>query len=384
MEAGKLMDMVEVFEGLEDWRNAQQTRHRLSELLTIAVCAVLSGADDFEDISQWGRIKLPWLRGFLSLDYGIASPDTFERVFAVLDPKGFERAFREWVAGVIPALKQEQVIAIDGKTSRRTTSKAAAQPLHMVSAFAAEVGLVLGQVATDQKSNEITAIPQLLRTLDVAGCLVTIDAMGTQTAIAGEIRERGADYVLCVKDNHPKLLDSILLAQAGVGGALQAASSGESHNTGHGREEWRRCWAFDAGDRLYKGDQWRDLQSFALVERTRRIGDKTSVERRYYISSLAPDAEKLMRAVRSHWEVENRLHWCLDVQFGDDYARARTGHVAHNLALVRHIALNLIRLNTSVKTSIKTKRLLAATSDEFRAALLGFAAELGDDDEEDE
>ena len=324
------------------------------------------------------------MRGFLSLDYGIASPDTFERVFAVLDPKGFERAFREWVAGVIPALKQEQVIAIDGKTSRRTTSKAAAQPLHMVSAFAAEVGLVLGQVATDQKSNEITAIPQLLRTLDVAGCLVTIDAMGTQTAIAGEIRERGADYVLCVKDNHPKLLDSILLAQAGVGGALQAASIGESHNTGHGREEWRRCWAFDAGDRLYKGDQWRDLQSFALVERTRRIGDKTSVERRYYISSLAPDAEKLMRAVRSHWEVENRLHWCLDVQFGDDYARARTGHVAHNLALVRHIALNLIRLNTSVKTSIKTKRFLAATSDEFRAALLGFAAELGDDDEEDE
>jgi predicted transposase YbfD/YdcC len=383
MEAGKLMDMVEVFEGLEDWRNAQQTRHRLSELLTIAVCAVLSGADDFEDISQWGRMKLSWLRGFLSLDYGIASPDTFERVFAVLDPKSFERAFREWVAGVIPALRQEQVIAIDGKTSRRTTSKAAAAPLHMVSAFAAEVGLVLGQVATDQKSNEITAIPQLLRTLDVAGCIVTIDAMGTQTAIASEIRERGADYVLCVKDNHPKLLDSILLAQAGVGGALQAVSTWESHNHGHGRDEWRRCWAFEAGDRLYKGEQWRDLKSFALVERTRTVGEKSSVERRYYISSVAPDAEKFMRAVRSHWEVENRLHWCLDVQFGDDYARARTGHVAHNLALVRHIALNLIRLNTSVNASIKTKRLLAATSDEFRAALLGFAADLGDHDEED-
>ena len=380
MEAGKLMDMVEVFEGLEDWRNAQQTRHRLSEMLTIAVCAVLSGADDFEDISQWARIKLPWLRRFLSLDYGIASPDTFERVFAALDPTGFERAFREWVAGVIPALDHEQVIAIDGKTSRRTTSKAAAAPLHIVSAFAAELGLVLGQVATDQKSNEITAIPRLLRTLDVAGCIVTIDAMGTQTAIAGQIRERGADYVLCVKDNHPKLLDAILLAQAGVGGALQAASSWESHNRGHGREEWRRCWAFEAGDRLYKGDQWRDLKSFALLERTRTIGDKTSVERRYYISSLAPDAEKFMRAVRSHWEIENRLHWCLDVQFGDDYARARSGHVAHNLALVRHIALNLIRLNTSVKTSIKTKRLLAATSDEFRAALLGFKT---DDEDED-
>ena len=380
METGKLMDMVEVFEGLEDWRNAQQTRHRLSELLTIAVCAVLSGADDFEDISQWGRMKLSWLRGFLSLDYGIASPDTFERVFAVLDPKSFERAFREWVAGVIPALRQEQVIAIDGKTSRRTTSKAAAAPLHMVSAFAAEVGLVLGQVATDQKSNEITAIPQLLRTLDVAGCIVTIDAMGTQTAIASEIRERGADYVLCVKDNHPKLLDSILLAQAGVGGALQAVSTWESRNRGHGRDEWRRCWAFEAHGRLYKGEQWRDLKSFAVLERTRTVGEKTSVERRYYIGSVAPDAEKFMHAVRSHWEVENRLHWCLDVQFGDDYARARAGHVAHNLALVRHIALNLIRLNTSVKTSIKTKRLLAATSDEFRATLLGLEVDEDDDD----
>ncbi len=380
MEAGKLMDMVEVFEGLEDWRNAQQTRHRLSELLTIAVCAVLSGADDFEDISQWGRMKLSWLRGFLSLDYGIASPDTFERVFAALDPKSFERAFREWVAGVIPALRQEQVIAIDGKTSRRTTSKAAAAPLHMVSAFAAEVGLVLGQVATDQKSNEITAIPQLLRTLDVAGCIVTIDAMGTQTAIASEIRERGADYVLCVKDNHPKLLDSILLAQAGVGGALQAVSTWESRNRGHGRDEWRRCWAFEAHGRLYKGEQWRDLKSFAVLERTRTVGEKTSVERRYYIGSVAPDAEKFMHAVRSHWEVENRLHWCLDVQFGDDYARARAGHVAHNLALVRHIALSLIRLNTSVKTSIKTKRLLAATSDEFRATLLGLEVDENDDD----
>lgn len=282
------MDMVEVFEGLENWLNAQQARHHLSELLTIAVCSVLSGADDFEDVSQWGRMKLSWLRGFLSLDYGIASPDTFERVFAVLDPKSFERAFREWVAGVIPALRQEQVIAIDGKTSRRTTSKAAAAPLHMVSAFAAEVGLVLGQVATDRKSNEITAIPQLLRTLDVAGCIVTIDAMGTQTAIAGEIRERGADYVLCVKDNHPKLLDSILLAQAGVGGALQAVSTWESRNRGHGRDEWRRCWAFEAHDRLYKGEQWRDLKSFAVVERTLTVGEKTSVERRYYIGSVAP------------------------------------------------------------------------------------------------
>lgn len=384
MEADKVAAMVEVFEGLEDWRNAQQTRHRLSELLTVAVCAVLSGADDFEDISQWGRAKLDWLRGFLKLDYGVASPDTFERVFALLDPHQFERVFRNWVGAVIPALAHEQVIAIDGKTSRRTTSKAAATPLHLVSAFAAQVGIVLGQTATAEKSNEITAIPELLRTLDVADCIVTIDAMGTQTAIARQVREQGGHYVLCVKDNQPKLMESILLAHARVGGALTAASTSETRSRGHGREEVRRCEAYEVGERLYKVEQWRDIRSFAVVERTRIVGDKTTVERRHYISSLPPDADKIAHAVRSHWEVENRLHWCLDVQFNDDYARARTGHVAHNLALVRHIALNLIRLDTSRKTSIKTKRLLAATSDEFRAHLLGFELHDEDQDEDDE
>ena len=382
METEKLASMVEVFEGLEDWRNAQQTRHVLSELLTVAVCAVLSGADDFEDVSQWGRAKLDWLRGFLRLEYGVASPDTFERVFALLDPKGFERAFRAWVGAVIPALGRDQVIAIDGKTSRRTTSKAAAAPLHMVSAFAAEVGIVLGQTATAEKSNEITAIPELLRTLDIKGCIVTIDAMGTQTAIAHQIREGQGHYVLCVKDNHPKLLESIYLAHIGLEAPLIAVSTSETRSRGHGREEIRRCQAFEVGNRLYKAEQWRDIQSFAVVERTRTVGERTTVERQHYISSLAPDAEKVAHAVRSHWEVENRLHWCLDVQFGDDYARGRSGHVAHNLALVRHIALNLLRLNTARKTSIKTKRLLAATSDEYRAELLGL--EIAEEDDDDD
>lgn len=381
METDKLVALVEVFEGLEDWRSAQQTRHRLGELLTVAVCAVLSGADDFEDISQWGQAKLEWLRGFLKLDYGIASTDTFERVFALLDPKSFEHAFRRWVGMVIPALGHEQVIAIDGKTSRRTTSKKAAAPLHLVSAFAADVGVVLGQTATDAKSNEITAIPELLGVLDIKDCIVTIDAMGTQTAIAKMIRERGAHYVLCVKDNHPTLLDSILLTHVGVSGPLEVISATETRSRGHGREEVRLCQAFEADARLYKAAQWADLRSFATVERTRIVGGKKSVERRHYISSLPPDADKIAHAVRSHWEVENRLHWCLDVQFADDYARARTGHVAHNLALVRHVVLNLIRLNTSRKASIKTKRLLAATSDEYRAELLGFEPEEDEDDD---
>ena len=178
---------------------------------------------DFEDISQWGKEKLDWLRRFLTLDYGVASSVTFERVFALLDPKSFEQAFRSWVAMVIPALGHEQVIAIDGKSSRRTTSKAAAAPLHLVSAFAAEVGVVRGQVATGEKSNKITGIPELLGVLDIKGSIVTIDVMGTQAAIARTIRERGAHYVLCVKDNHPTLLDSILLTHAGVAGPLDAA-----------------------------------------------------------------------------------------------------------------------------------------------------------------
>lgn len=376
------MALVEVFEGLEDWRNAQQRRHRLDELLTMAVCAVLSGADDFEDIQQWGKEKLDWLRRFLTLDCGVASSDTFERVFALLDPKSFEHAFRSWVSMVIPALGHEQVIAIDGKTSRRTTSKKAAAPLHLVSAFAADVGVVLGQTATDAKSHEITAIPELLGVLDLKDCIVTIDAMGTQMAIAKMIRERSAHYVLCVKDNHPTLLDSIVLTHVGVGGPLEVISATETRSRGHGREEVRLCQAFEADAGLYKAAQWVDLRSFATVERTRIVGDKKSVERRHYISSLPPDADKIAHAVRSHWDVENRLHWCLDVQFSDDDARARTGYVAHNLALVRHIALNLIRLNTSRKASIKTKRLLAATSDEYRAELLGFEPQ--DEEEADD
>jgi predicted transposase YbfD/YdcC len=383
MDIGKLADMVEVFEGLEDWRNAQQTRHRLSELLTVAVCAVLSGADDFEEVSQWGQAKA-----------AVAARLSAARLWG-----GFARHLRARVradrseavrAGVSHlggphhpgAAAKDQVIAIDGKSSRRTTSKAAAAPLHLVSAFAANVGVVLGQTATAEKSNEITAIPELLKVLDIAGCIVTIDAMGTQTKIARTIRERGAHYVLCVKDNHPKLLDSIMFADIDPRGPLTPCSTHESTSTGHGRIEVRRCTAYDATDRLYKAGAWKDVASFAVVERVRSVGERTSMERAYYISSLPADAERIALAIRSHWEVENRLHWCLDVQFGDDYARGRIGHIAHNLALVRHMALNLIRLDKSIKTSIKTKRLLAATSDEFRAALLGFVVPDEDDDDD--
>lgn len=371
METGKLLPLVEVFEGIADWRNPRQTRHQLSELLTVAVCAMLCGADDFEMVSQWGQAKVDWLRGFLVLEHGVASPDTFERVFAALDPERFHAAFRQWVGQLIPKLADDQVVAIDGKSSRRSTSKAAAAPLHLVSAFAADLGLVLGQVATQAKSNEITAIPALLETLDLTGCVVTIDAMGTQTEIAKAIRDKQADYVLCVKDNQRKLADSVLFAQVGLGGTLTPSSAWEEKQSGHGREEVRRCLAYDDLARLHAPERWAGLQSFAIVERLRTIGGKSTTERHAYISSLPARAERIAKAVRSHWEIENRLHWCLDVQFADDYARARSGHAACNLAVIRHVALNLLRLDTSRKASMKVKRLLAATSDQFRAALLG-------------
>ncbi len=316
------MPLTQIFVSISDPRSARQVRHDLSELLTVAVCAVLCSADEFSDIEAWAKERIDWLRDFLVLEHGIPSHDTFGRVFAALNPREFEAAFRSWVGQLIP--------------------------------------------------DEITAIPELLATLALNGCVVTIDAMGTQTGIAKAIRGGGADYVLCVKDNHPKLVESFLLAQAGVGGTLTPNSTTESREEGHGRTEVRRCWAFDAVDHLYKAEQWADLKSFAIVERERTIGTKTRCERRYYISSLPADAKRIAHAVRSHWEVENRLHWCLDVQFGEDQSTVRTGYAANNLAIVRHIVMNLLRLNTSRKGSIKTKRMLAATSDTFRAELLGF------------
>lgn len=365
------MALTQVFVSISDPRSTRQVHHDLSELLTVAVCAVLCSADEFTDIEAWAKERIDWLRGFLVLEHGIPSHDTFGRVFAALDPREFEAAFRGWVGQLIPALGGDAVVAIDGKTSRRSTTKAAASPLHLVSAFAADIGVVLGQTATAEKSNEITAIPQLLATLALEGCVVTIDAMGAQASIARTIRERGAHYVLCVKDNHPKLVESFLLAQAGVGGTLEPTSTSERSEDAHGRREVRRCRAFDAVDRLYRAEQWPDLKSFAIVERERTVGDQTSVERRYYISSLPADAERIAHAVRSHWEIENRLHWCLDVQFNEDQSTVRTGFAANNLAIVRHIVMNLLRLNNSRKGSIKTKRMLAATSDKFRAELLG-------------
>ena len=374
MKAENRVRLMDVWVGVRDPRQAKKVEHDLVELLVVAVCAVLSGADTFAEIEVWGEEKLDWLRKYLRLEHGIPCHDTFGRVFAAIDPDEFGAAFVRWVGQVMPVLAKGEVVAIDGKTSRRS-GKAGSTPLHLVSAFAANAGLVLGQRATAMKSNEKTAIPELLVTLALEGCIVTIDAMGTQPNIAQTIRDRGADYVLSVKGNQPTLAESI----GDFISAFEAAPDKTPHQfhevveKDHGRLEVRRCYVFDQLDCLHAPERWPDLKSFAMIVSERTIkGQKTTTDRRFYISSLTPDAQRINHAVRQHWRVENSLHWCMDVVFRDDQMRACTDHAAHNLAVVRHFVLNLLRLApVRRKGGLKTQRLIAATSDTFRAELLG-------------
>ena len=375
METESKLRLADVFVSITDPRQANKIEHDLVELLVVAVNAVLVGADTFVEIELWAKEKLDWLRGYLPLAAGIPSHDTFGRLFGLIDPEEFEAAFRRWVGAVLPTLGTEAVVAIDGKTSRRT-GKVGATPLHLVSAFAAGAGLVLGQRATAVKSNEKTAIPELLATLALEGCIVTIDAMGTQANIAQAIRDRGADYILAVKDNQPTLADAMrdFFTLFKLAPDKTPHTMAETVEKDHGRLETRRCYAFDQLACLHRPEQWPDLQSFAVIESQRCVSGKTSTEQRFYLSSLAPDAARLGQAIRAHWSVENRLHWCMDVAFADDQMRARTGHAAHNLAVLKHITLNLIRLDpTPRKGGIKARRLIAATSDLYRAQLLGLA-----------
>ena len=373
METEGRLRVVDVFVGIRDPRQAKKVEHDLVELLVIAVCGVLAGADDFVEIEEWANEKHDWFRQYLRLEHGIPSHDTFGRVFATIDAEAFGAAFRRWVSSITPNLEKDEVVALDGKTSRRS-GKVDGTPLHLVSAFAAGVGLVLGQRATAAKSNEKTTIPELLATLALEGCSVTIDAMGTQPSIAQAIRNWGADYILSLKDNQPTLSESAQDFFA----AFQANPDKTPHRfdevveKDHGRLEVRRCYAFDQLDCLHAPERWPDLKSFAVIASERTIRGKTTIEHRFYISSLAADAVRLNRAVRQHWRVENTLHWCMDVVFGDDQMRARTGNAAHNFAVMRHIALNLIRLDpVKRKGGLKVRRLIAATSDDYRAQLLG-------------
>ena len=368
---------IDVYFGcLPDPRVERTRAHRLTDLLTIALCAILCGANDWVAVETFGHAKAAWLRTFLPLPGGIPSHDTFGRVFARLDPTALQHCFVAWVQAVVGELPA-QVVAIDGKTSRGSADRSRGQAaLHLVSAWATASGLVLGQEATDAKSNEITAIPHLLRLLALDGCVVTLDAMGCQRAIAAQLHAQGADYVLALKGNQPTLHATVVAAFADTHATAWLPGEQDTVQTlaaDHGRVERRRYTVLSDPDLLAcldPTDAWPGLRSVIEVDAERSPQAATPRERRYYLSSLPPDAALLGQAIRAHWGVENRLHWVLDVQFREDASTVRVGDGAHTFTVLRQLALNLIRQDHTVRGSIASKRFRAALDDSYLAQLL--------------
>ena len=357
------------FSDLTEPRDSNK-RHKLIDIITIALCAVICGADTWEDIEEFGDTKKEWFERFLELPHGIPGHDTFARVFASMNPKEFQQAFLRWVEAVQTVTKR--IVAIDGKTLRRSHEKNKS-PIHLVSAWALENKMVLGQMKTREKSNEITAIPELLSVLELGGCIVTIDAMGCQKEIVKTIIGKGADYVLGLKGNQGTLHDDVKLYFEDCLASGFKDIEYDYHETidgDHGRIETRRYWTTSDIDWLPDRALWKNLSSIVMVQRERYVNGTTSMEASYYVTSLKSDAEHIARAVRGHWGIENSLHWVLDIAFREDECRIRKDNAPANFAIIRHMALNLLRKETSLRRSIKTKRLKAGWDTDYLARIL--------------
>jgi predicted transposase YbfD/YdcC len=371
---GRWLSMASHFEELEDPRIERTRKHSLVDIICLSICAVIAGAEGWEDIEEFGLQKEAWLRRHLRLENGIPSHDTISRVFRLLKPQAFEAAFRNWVQVLVERLGLRQ-IAMDGKTVRRSHDRHSAKSaLHLVSAWSVENRLVLGQQAVDDQSNEITAIPELLRLLELKGAIVTIDAMGCQKEIAETIVACGGEFVLAVKDNQPKL-HAALQEHFEERHAEGRRGRGQHHATrdkGHGRQEERHYYHTPIPPELaWIGQDWPARSLGQAISYVTRDGQET-FEVRYYLSSLVPDARRLGHAVRGHWGIENSLHWVLDVSFDEDQSRIRKDHGPANFALLRRIAVNLIQQDTS-KGSIRKKRKRAAWNDDALLTILAAA-----------
>jgi predicted transposase YbfD/YdcC len=364
-------DLISYFATINDPRIERTKYHKLIDILVISLCAFICGADTWIQIEQYGKSKKEWLKAFLELPHGIPSHDTFNRVFAALNPKEFEECFMKWVRGMMGGNARE-IIAIDGKTARRS-HRGGKGALHMVSAWARENGIVVGQVKTEEKSNEITAIPELLKVIDVRGAIITIDAMGTQKKIARDIVKRGGDYVLSLKGNqelfHQEVKDYFEDARIRKFKDIEYVKH-KTVEKDHGRIETRKYWLTTDIDWFSEKNKWSGLRSIGMVEAQRDINGSISTEVRFYISSLQNDAEEFARAVRGHWSVENSLHWVLDIAFREDECRTRMGNAPENLAIMRRFALNILKADTTLKCGIKAKRLRAGWDQSFLESLL--------------
>jgi len=366
--------LLDHFTNLTDPRIDRTKDHKLIDILAIAICGMLCGADNWVAMEQYGNAKEEWLKQFLELPNGIPSHDTISRVFAKLDSKEFEQCFRNWVKSISELIPGE-IISIDGKTAKHSGSKnKGKKAIHIVNAWATEQKLVLGQIKVKDKSNEITAIPELIKILELSGCLVTIDAMGTQTKIAQLIQDNGADYCLALKENQPNLFQEVvnLFDRAEATDWLEVEHDfHRTINKGHGRTEIRRHWTMPVTELFFDESKWTGLQSIGLIESVRKIDGETTTNKRYYLNSFSSNAQLLAHAVRSHWGVENNVHWVLDVAFKEDDCPVHSDHAPENLSQLRKMALNLLSMEKTAKVGVANKRLKAAWDNQYLAKVLG-------------